>query len=221
MDQAGNAWAKSQNANQMNGAWWFLDSDGVERRKCLVCVIELAFFAVGGTSGCPDNCTEHGWTDVVCPSGKASADPNDVVTALRAYRDNVLVTTENGQFYVALYEQLSPAMARAVFRDMNLLFALDDAADEWTAAFAALAAGGGAGATVTPTMQASLTDILDKLAASGDATIIEAVQRERTRLMLDTIADLSMDQLQDRLETLGGGVPAQAETWGSLKAQYR
>ncbi|HKI84994.1 MAG TPA: hypothetical protein VKA63_11745, partial [Candidatus Krumholzibacteria bacterium] len=175
----------------VNGAWWFLDTaNPTSKTKCLACALLATIYGLGGSPACPSFCSgEPNWGDYLCPPSKTSLVLNDIISALRSYRDEVLASTENGQYYTNLYQELSPAMTHAAFRNMELFFAMLDGAGEWIPAFAALAAGNGNSVLVTQSMEASLARILDGLEGSSDPTLVEKVQFERSRLMLDSIAD--------------------------------
>jgi hypothetical protein len=180
---------------------------------CFACAVQGAIWAMGGAEEFPYACTRL---------PRAAAAPEDaLIPALQDYRDNVLATTDAGQFYITLYSDLSPALYRESFRNPWLFFELLDARTEWGSGFAALASGTGNNYVISPSMQGSLTRILDHLETSGDAAILEAVQRERTRLMLDAVEGLTMDQFQNRLETLGGRVRVEnTSSLSTLKTRY-
>jgi hypothetical protein len=180
---------------------------------CFLCGFFETFCVVDAYQDC----------DYTCPPSKTApvtkAGPGNVISVLRAYRDDVLAATEAGRFYIRLYDSLSPALLRATFRDPDLFFGLPNLGGEWIDAFDALSTGNGASVVVTPSMQANLTELLDRLEAVGDPELVQAIQRERTRLMLDAVVDLTMDELQNRVETLGG-VRTESGSWGRLKSRY-
>jgi hypothetical protein len=182
---------------------------------CVMCaMLGVGYDVNTADESCPFYCPSFFCKD---SSKLAFPDPGLV---LQEYRDQILTATPEGQFYIDLYNELSPSIVHTMFEQQELYHQFRAARNEWSLAFQALVDGTGDGFEVLPTMQANLSVILDTLEGSSHAPLVEAVQRERSRLMLDSITGLTMAQLQERLETLGGGVPTGGVSWGSLKANY-
>jgi hypothetical protein len=140
---------------------------------------------------------------------------------LTRYRDEVLATTPEGQFYTALYEQHSLAMMRASVADPSFTVRAFLAHGPWIAAIDALVDGGGDGVLVTQEMEDDLLDLLSTFESHGSPELATVVATERQRLQLDTIAGLSMTQFQEQVETLGGTSAVAADSWGRVKALHR
>lgn len=140
---------------------------------------------------------------------------------LRRYRDEILATTPEGQYYIDKYVEHSVAMARAAFREPDFLARFVRMQDSWVAAFDALVNGNGSAATVTPAMRDDLLSLLDSLEANGSPELAADLAFERQRLQLDTIAGLTIAQFQSQVETLGGATSVEPSSWGRMKSLYR
>ncbi|MFN8178064.1 MAG: hypothetical protein U0167_09050 [bacterium] len=183
---------------------------------------------VGGRSTSADSC----WATFLCVLEQYVTDGYPSLcllgergpgggTTLARYRDEILSTTPEGQYYAHLYKQYSPDMVRATAADPSLFVRAVGARDAWVTAIQALVDGGGGGATVTTQMQDDLNAILDSFAAHGSPALASVVATERQRLQLDAIAGLDMTAFQHQIETLGGVSAVEPHSWGQIKALYR
>lgn len=177
-------------------AWTFFES--------LLCALRV-----------PNFCPEGGRT--TAPLG--GADPPGLV--LQRYRDEVLSTTQSGQYYAGLYDQLAIGAIRAIVAAPSLAIRILKSEDEWIPALAALVDGQGSTVTVSQTMQDTLLAILQSLEAAGSPALASALAFERDRLNLDGIAGLTMTQFQSQVVTLGGPTGVEKRTWGAMKDLYR
>jgi hypothetical protein len=203
------------------GSWLvaFLNAvfDGVvEDWLCVYCFVDCVLCELGiGECECA--------IDPFC-GDLGSHDPRDAggtgLDILQQYRDQVLATTPEGQYYTGLYEELSGEIGLALLSEPTFLYRVVAAKDEWIAAIGALVDGQGATAVVTPSMQASLNAILDELAENGSPNLASKIELERTRLHLDALTGMTMDEFQEQVETLGG-TPTERTSWGELKGRYR
>jgi hypothetical protein len=162
---------------------------------------------VQGTS--PDDCV---------PGPGRGTSPMQVLTR---YRDEVLASTVEGQYYIDLYAQHSLDMFRASIAEPDFLARVTRAEAAWVAAFEALADGAGGGAIVTQQMQDDLNGVLDTFAARGTPDLVAVVTTERQRLQLNAIAGLTISEFQDQVETLGGPSAVTQHSWGRVKSLYR
>ncbi|MFN8178976.1 MAG: hypothetical protein U0167_13685 [bacterium] len=154
-----------------------------------------------------------------CPGLPLRAGPG--LDVLQRYRDEVLASSAHGQFYIDLYNQWSHDAILALAASPALAVRMLNASGDWLAGFQALVDGQGATFTVTPAMQASLSDILDRMQAAGSPGFASMLAFERGRLHADAMSGLTMTQLQDQIETLGGVSAVAPQSWGRTKSFYR
>ena len=143
------------------------------------------------------------------------------IDVLRRYRDEVLAASTHGQFYIDLYQATSPDLIRALVASPSLAIRLYHARTDWAAGFQDLVDGAGDTFTVSLSMQDDLLSILDTFEAVGSPALAQTLAFERARLQLDQIAGLSMTELQQQIETLGGTSALESRGWGRIKALYR
>ncbi len=140
---------------------------------------------------------------------------------LRGYRDDVLLGSEGGQYYTELFDDIQVPVMRAVIAHPNLLGNFRAVEVSWIPAFADLVAGRRSAYVITAQMQADLTALLDGLIENSDAMTSAQLEAERALLGLDALTGLTMETLQNRLDTLGGTSSVKETSWGSVKARYR
>jgi hypothetical protein len=143
------------------------------------------------------------------------------VPTLRRYRDEVLDTTTTGRYYIELYASHSNDIIRAIAAEPNLAARLFLQREEWISGLDALVNGQGAGFTVTPTMQENLLDLLQSFESAGSPALAAMIAFERSRLRLESIAGLSIQEFQTQVETLGGPTAIGHRAWGDVKRIYR
>lgn len=143
---------------------------------------------------------------VACGEGLASlaavapAAPGDDLDTLRAFRDDVMAASAAGRYYRDLYATHSTAAVRAVLQRPKLVFDLARAWEPWVAGAAAMVAGNGASASVTPSMLADLREVLDGFKTAGAPAFSRAVSQEEERLGIATWAGLSFAQVWQRVQ---------------------
>lgn len=186
--------------------------------ECAFCYLYYLYH-VSGIGECPFECLLSSFCDLARGLG-GGLDPNPALDALRDYRDDVLMPTPTGQFYVDLYEEHEVDAIAALLGDPTLVFRVLEATDEWIPAIRALVDGGGAGVTVTSSMQASLLVVLAGMEEHASPALASAIATERTRLQLTSIEGLTMDGFQQQIESLGG-TPVARTSWSELKSIHR
>jgi hypothetical protein len=198
-------------------------------------VIYLTRTLEAGLSSPGESCVYNFWFELLCAMGITSACSGRVVhpempalpvgvdgrQVLGRYRDEVLATTVEGQYYIDLYNQLSPDLMRATVRSPSLPVRVLLAQDPWLGGFQALVDGQGDQFIVTTAMQNSLLALLNTYELVGSPTVRSSLAFERDRLNLDAIAGLTMTQFQQQIETLGGPSSVEATSWGEMKGRYR
>lgn len=140
---------------------------------------------------------------------------------LRSYRDEVLAKTDAGEFYIEQYETFSDDIGAAILGEPTFVLDLLAMQGPWVTGIAQVVAGTGDAAVITQDMETELNEILDRLEALGNPALVEAIQLERTRLALDDVAGMTMEELQTRIETDGGGTAVLPMSWGALKHAFR
>jgi hypothetical protein len=181
---------------------------------CSYCGVNLVLAKLGiGT--CDEVCAIVYGSECELPPSKGG-----VPTAiLRRYRDEILAGTPVGQSFIELYETVSPSAVSALLRDPTLPFDIWRAQDDWIAAIASLLDGAGESAIVSAKMESDLVDLVTRLIALGGAGTAEVAQI-LDALTQQPLSGLSMQQLQARIELVGGGVATQQQSWGALKSHY-
>jgi len=186
--------------------------------ECAFCYL-FFLYHVSGIADCPFDCVFTGFCDLLRRAG-ALFDPNPALDALRDYRDDVLMATTVGQYYVDLYEAYEGDAITALLGDPTLVFRVLEAQAEWVPAIRALVDGGGSGVTVTASMQTSLLAVLAGMEENASPGLASTIATERTRLQLTSIEGLTLDAFQQQIEDLGG-TPVRRTTWSSLKSIHR
>ncbi len=162
----------------------------------------------------------------VDPNGSAappqiSAGGENAMTTLRRYRDEVLASSADGQFYADLYTEHSLDLSRAIVAAPSLAARLFNAHGAWVSGISALVNGTGGTFVVTQQMEDDLNSLLDTFESVGSPALQQMLAFERGRLQLDQIAGLSMTEYQEQIETLGGPTAVEPVTWGRVKSLYR
>ena len=128
---------------------------------------------------------------------------SDALETLRRLRDEVMAASPAGRYYRDLYDAYSPELRELMLGDLRIVRDALAAAPPWIAALAELVDGGGAEATVTPAMVASMLAIFDRFESSASPGLREAFRRERARLRLADMAGRSIEDAFALVEERG------------------
>lgn len=164
---------------------------------------------------------ELGRTGLSAGRPLSSGGPISYGEVLRRYRNEILMSSAEGQFYANLYTQISPDLILAMVASPSLPIRIVSAMESWTSAFLSLADGQGAAAAVTQDMQDDLLSILQTFEEVGTPELASTLAFERKRLNLDQIAGLTIGEFQTQVETLGGPTSIAPMSWGRVKGLYR
>ncbi len=185
---------------------------------CLHCFVDFLECTLN-IGVCDGDCLGGAMTERQPAAPRAGGDAEG--TAFRRYRDEILMTTADGQYYVDLYNELSTDAIQAVVTSPSLLARMFKAKPAWVAGFQALVDGQGGSFVVTQQMEDDLNALLQTFEDVGSPNLAQKLAFERGRLQLDQIAGLTMAQYQDQVEDLGGPTSVDPVSWGRLKALYR
>jgi len=196
----------------------FYDATSSDLAACVVCVMLDMLNAAFGFPGCDP--TPRSVTTPGGPLDRTTIHGAEgMLETLTRYRDEVLATTDVGQRYIQLYEELSPALAVALVERPTFVYRVLRAQGNWITAISALVRGFGEFAFVTAPMQADLTALLDEFEDLLDPETAARLAAEREKLQLDSIGGLTMEQFQAQIETLGA-VRTEQSSWGGVKARF-
>lgn len=196
----------------------FYDPLSSDFSACVVCVMLDMLDYFPGFPGCALPDRSHGPARASFERGTVHG-AEGMLETLTRYRDEVLSTTDVGQSYVRLYEELSPSLAMALVQRPTFVYRVLRAQENWVTALSALVRGFGEFAFVTAPMQADLTALLDEFEELLDPEAAARLADERQKLQLDSIEGLTMEQFQTRIETLGA-VHTEQSSWGGVKARF-
>jgi len=143
---------------------------------------------------------------------------SDLAT-LRDYRDQVLLPSGAGDYYVQLYQDLSPDIATAILQRPALVYRVAATWEQWLPAVAAVVAGQGDSFTITTEMQTNLLNIMTEFQEVGSSTLANYMTQFRAALDLDHIAGQSAATMQSLIES--NPMDAEPASWGKLKTLYR
>ncbi len=200
--------------------------DVPEYQRCFWCLVQWALVGMG-----VQDCKEIPNCEVSCPepppeqlreeSGgpKSRTESSFLFYVLRNYRDNVLMNSPAGEYYIDLYETLSVPGMRAVMQRPDLIYKVYEAWELWTPAIQAQASGLGASFTITQEMQDALLAVLDAMEEVGTADLVDEIHAHRTELDLDHVAGLTTDELQMIIED--SSLETEAMNLDQLKAMFR
>lgn len=194
---------------------------------CLACLFAYYSLVLGNL----DCQTAGDLCGFICPlqlKAEETAPPGPVrkaldlaadLTTLRRYRDEVLLGSVAGDFFIQLYQDLSPDLAIAILQRPGLYFRVSETWEMWMPAIAAQVNGQGAGFQITAGMQAALLGILTEFAEVGSPELAVQITDFRQSLDLDHVEGITASGLQARLESSSLGV--ENMSWGDLKSQFR
>jgi len=193
----------------------------LDEDECSYCFLDCLLCEFGlGLCECSEVCDSMWGQPTPARGARAFGGDGTGREVLQRYRDEMLATTPQGQYYTALYRDLSGAIGLALVSEPTFVYRVLAAKDEWVSAISALVDGQGSTVVITPSMASNLNALLDEFEQHGSPELASAVQLERTRLHLDTIEGLSLEQFQQQVETFGG-TPTRHTSWGGLKERYR
>jgi len=170
-------------------------------------------------------------------AGVSAEEPgtNDVLSlsTYRSLRDQVLASSPQGQYFIDLYEQVSPELLQTISGQSWLLFRTVNVVERWAPAFQALAEGRGDEVLVTPEMIAEGLDYLEHLRGAVSPGLEELIRAEQEALDVSSWADMTMNQALAQVEsrripaaftrvwvlTVGGDLVL--HWWGETGLSYR
>jgi len=138
-------------------------------------------------------------------AGVSAEEPgtNDVLSlsTYRSLRDQVLASSPQGQYFIDLYEQVSPELLQTISGQSWLLFRTVNVVERWAPAFQALAEGRGDEVLVTPEMIAEGLDYLEHLRGAVSPGLEELIRAEQEALDVSSWADMTMNQALAQVES--------------------
>jgi hypothetical protein len=173
--------------------------DGVFESRCVADYLDTIFYLLGQRYGSPPP------TPKELPRPAGSEDEPAFLGTLRAFRDQVMVTSAAGRRYAELYRTYSPELQRVFARRPGVIFDLWGSHGAWLDGLAALVRGEGGSTVVSPDMASDLNRLLDRFADDGGGALARAIAVERARLGLDQIVGLSMSAFWQRVVERGEG----------------
>ncbi len=205
----------------LRAAILFAESGGAQ--ECALCGV-AGLLRLTSLGDCPLGCQKYGICDWSWPLRlltRGGGELSRMVTVLQRYRDEILAGTEEGQYYIARYDDLSPQIWRAVLGRPTFFYRVHQAIPDWIDALEALVDGTGDGVVITQDMEDRLNALLDEFEELGSAELTTFIDAQRTQLQVDAIAGYTVQEFQDQVEKLGGDTPVESATWSKLKARYR
>jgi hypothetical protein len=192
---------------------------------------DVLYFALVTRSLTParGDCVACFWGEVLCllnidcgiGCGRAPIEARgSPITTLQRYRDEVLAATEDGQYYIDLYNQFSFDLIEAIVASPSLAARLFNAHGAWVNGLQALVDGQGASFIVTQQMEDDLLALLQTFQDVGSTDLSTMIAFESARLQLDQIAGLTIADYQAQVETLGGPTSVESTSWGRIKSLY-
>ncbi len=168
-------------------------------------------------SSCSLVCNGKSAAGQEAPLGSRSSE--DDLTILRNYRDNVLLSTPVGEYYVQLHEDLKMELVQAVLADPTLVARGKAVWDEWVPVADALVQNQGESTVITQAMMDNILGLMDGLEAAGSATLGQALTDLREGMGLDDGPPASAAEFQVRVES--SSTPVISQPWDGVKALYR
>lgn len=211
----------------------FVAEGGLTGTNCWACVFYL-FTNLADFGPCPIKCIlidvcEPGFPRGAGRTSAAHSRPpragDEVIPLrtelLRRYRDEVLTSSETGQYYVSEYESHSTDAVWATLRRPLLVFRIAEAIEAWIPALEDLLDGTGASVVVSQEMVDRLNVVLDAFEAVGSPSFATKIANERDKLQVDAMVGLTAAEVQQQIETLGGETPTETISWGALKSRFQ
>jgi len=194
---------------------------------CVTCFIQYVLLALDARTceeaaancdfECPDKALEDTPGQAVAPARRR--DGTDDIETLRRYRDEILLGSPVGAYYIQLYEDFSPDIGTAILQRSTLIYRIAEAWDLWLPAVAAEVDGLGESFIITGEMESGLLGIMAELEAAGSPELADLIGDFRIELGLETIAGTTMADLQEEIET--NPMETERASWGDVKSMFR
>ncbi|MFO8036538.1 MAG: peptidoglycan DD-metalloendopeptidase family protein [Anaerolineales bacterium] len=113
---------------------------------------------------------------------------------LHQLRDEILAQTEEGQRYIALFEEHMTDISLILFPDQVLYQQGYDVLKSWESNLQAFVDGKGAQVTISEDQVSQVLDFLDALSEEANPELQEVIRNERERRPLEGLIGLSMDE---------------------------
>ncbi len=165
---------------------------------------------------CPDKRLDDAETEY--PAGDKTFNPGPDLDMLRRYRDEILVPSTVGDYYVQLYHDLSDDLAVAVLQRPALIHRVAEAWDLWLPAVGAEVGGQGDSFLITAEMQAALVGVMNEFAEVGSPELGGAMADFQSALDLANITGLTASDLQTRIED--NSMSIEPASWGAVKSLF-
>ena len=197
-------------------------SNSLTGGNCLACAFAYMYqiagygYCVGGVPSCGLACGWKGGQGEAAPANRSAEDDLDI---LRNYRDNVLLNSPVGEYYVQLHQDLQDDIFAALLADPTLVARGRAVWDSWVPVAGALVDGQGEQTDITQGMMDDLLSLMDGLAEVGTPHLVGALADLREGMGLDDGPPASAIEFQVRVETSSTGTVA--APWAGVKAMYR
>jgi hypothetical protein len=168
----------------------------------------VGFAFLCNTPGSPaDLCFGGTGSASAVPAGSAAShavSTEDPVDTLRRVRDEAMAESPAGRYYRDLYDGFSAELREVVLDDLRIVRDVFVAAPALLETLGDLIDGGGAEATITGEMVASMLAIFDRFEERASPALREVFRRERERLGLEQVAELSIEAAAALVKVLDG-----------------
>jgi hypothetical protein len=196
----------------------------VELKECVTCLIPSLAEMINIISwdqlaaDCPSIYGDQAsWGGGRQPAG--TMEYADDLTTLRRYRDEVLMGSPGGAYYLQLYTDYSPDIGSAILKRPTLIHRVLDTWNLWLPAVAAQVDGQGSTFMVTGAMQDALLGVMAEMEELGSPELATLIDDFRVSLDLASIAGTTAADLQQAIED--NPMETETATWGNVKAMFR
>jgi len=198
-----------------------------DAEQCVTCLVNYVWFVLpryaceGWQTRCGFDCPRDKTLEPQSfrPQPDKAIDPVADYETLQRYRDEVLLGSPGGGYYIQLYRDYSLDIANAILRRPTLIYRVEIVWDLWLPAVAAQVDGQGASFTITGEMQAALLGVMAELEELGNPELANLIAEFRIALDLENITGISAADLQDRVDN--NSMEAEPASWGKVKSMYR
>jgi len=203
------------------------DMISLETVQCLACQIRFIFdmfdelFCEDSYDICGYYCGDKAAAGQPEAPGapESTIDPGADFETLQRYRDEILLGSPVGDYYIQLYRDYSLAIGTAILQRPTLIYRVAETWDLWLPAVGAQVDGQGASFTITGEMQTALLDIMTEFEEVGSPELAELLGEFRTELDLEHVAGTTAADLQESIETNSMG--NEWSSWGDVKSMFR
>jgi hypothetical protein len=194
-----------------------VDEIGYIGNLCVFCFVDAIKAMTGASDPCDITCWSAAW---FCPEFYAHGPASQLspLDTLRAYRDQILSTTDVGQRFISLLAAHANDAIQAIMTDLYIVPQYIRTMNAWIPALQTLLAGNGDATVINANMALQVNQLLDMLEASAPASLASALSRTRAEIGTDTLVGLTMSELQGRVDQ--AALLTERAGWGALKAKW-